>query len=47
MTENEKSDMICKSVFKDGSCQTSQTALTNIWISLIRQMEQSMQDEYS
>ena len=42
----EKIETICKSIFKDGTCETSKTVVTDVWISLIRQMEETAYGKY-
>ena len=46
MTEEERSEVICKSIFKDGTCETSTTAFTDLWISLIHQMEETTHRDF-
>lgn len=45
MTGEAKTEVICKSVFKDGTCETTKLVFTDLWISLIHQMEELIDNE--
>ena len=46
MTGEERPEVICKNVFKDDTCEPSRAVFTDLWISLIRQMEEITHREY-
>lgn len=39
MAENEKTTIVCKSVFKSGESTTTEQEFTNKWIELINTLE--------
>ena len=41
MANNEKSNSICRSVFKSGESTTSKTQFTKKWIELINKIEKN------